>query len=96
MHMGLLLVAVSALAGTTVPTTVVSGQQQADRGTTSTPAPKLICEKQIPIGTRLGGRQVCYTPEGMASRRLQERQSIEAIQAQPCMPTHTERGMSAC
>lgn len=69
--------------------------------TTTAPAPPakpqpLICEKQIPIGTRLGAKEVCVTPEGMADRRRQERQGIEGIQAQPCLPTHQQNGSAAC
>lgn len=61
------------------------------------PKERLICEKDLPLGSRLGARQVCLTPEAWAQRRLQERQGVERGQAAPCMPTTTDsHGRRSC
>jgi hypothetical protein len=96
MRTRLILMAISAGVMVAGPGNAAEVPQQ-----TAAPAPppkpeKLICEKQIPIGTRLGAKEVCVTPEGMADRRRQERAGIEGIQAQPCLPTHQQDGHAAC
>ena len=97
MQMGPLVIALSTVVAFGTP----AGALTTPPPTADAPQPakpqKLICTKEIPIGSRLGGRETCVTPEGMASRRLQERQGIERAQAAPCLPTHAaDRGGSPC
>lgn len=95
MRLGLILIAISAGALIAGPGNAGEVPQTAAPAQPAKPQ-KLICEKQIPIGTRLGAKEVCATPEGMADRRRQERQGIEGIQAQPCLPTHQQNGSASC
>jgi len=94
MRISPIVLALSASAVIAAPASGVP--QPSDKPAQTAPRQKLICEKQIPIGTRLGAKEVCVTPEGMADRRRQERQGIEGIQAQPCLPTHQQNGFAAC
>jgi hypothetical protein len=96
MRKGLILMVISAGAAIAGPGNAAEVPQQAAAPARPAKPEKLICEKQIPIGTRLGAKEVCVTPEGMADRRRQERQGIEGIQAQPCLPTHEAQGSAAC
>ena len=57
---------------------------------------RLICETEVPLGSRLGGHKICRTPEAIAARRLQEQQLLDRAQAAPCLPTRSEGGVAAC
>jgi hypothetical protein len=68
-----ILIASPALAQTTQPN---SAQAQAQA-----PAkPKVICEKQEQLGTRLGGVKVCHTKEEWDALRAQAREDLEQNQ----------------
>ena len=95
MQMDPVLIAVSAALASVAPVDGVTTPPQTGTAPQAKPQ-KLICTKEIPIGSRLGGREICVTPEGMASRRLQERQGVEHAQASPCLPTHSNTGGSPC
>lgn len=97
--MGMALTLVAFLASTASQAQPIALQAAAQPRDSAQPAKRqtLICEKQLETGTRLGAKEICLTPEGMAQRRLQERQAIERAQALPCMPSSTDvRGHEQC
>ena len=97
--MRVILLLILALAGAAVadPANALSAPEQAAQPSAQTPKEKLVCEKQLLTGSRLGAKQICMRPEAWAERRLQERQGVERAQAAPCMPTSTSsQGRTQC
>jgi hypothetical protein len=80
----LLMVAVAAPALAQTSGTPTKPQQPAK--------PKLICEKQEEIGTRLGGRKVCHTKEEWDQLRSAAREDLEKSQrnSSPGIPSGSD------
>jgi hypothetical protein len=54
--------------------------------------PRIICEKQMDTGSRLGGRKVCHTKEEWDALRAETRSELEKNQRQNTS-TGTPSGM---
>jgi hypothetical protein len=49
-----------------------------------------VCESQVQVGSRLGGKKVCLTRAEWAARKAADRESVEMMQRignMPCIPT---------
>jgi hypothetical protein len=60
--------------------TLAQATQPAPTAAPTAAKPKLICEKQEQLGTRLGGLKVCHTKAEWDELRAQARQDLEQNQ----------------
>lgn len=67
-------VAMPAAAQTTVQ------PQPAQAATAKSDVNKLICKKQVEIGSRLGAKKVCLTLEQWQARTREDRDQLERVQ----------------